>query len=87
MPRNAHIDIPGALHHIIVRGGIERKTIFKDDADSQNRVGPSWIHDYQDPRSEKWPIFALKTIFWVSKRQEAILSMVNKQIIIIKETS
>jgi len=26
---------PGALHHIIVRG-IERKTIFKDDADKDN---------------------------------------------------
>jgi hypothetical protein len=32
MPRQARIDAPGALHHIIVRG-IERKKIFKDDAD------------------------------------------------------
>ena len=32
MPRKSRIDAPGALHHIIVRG-IERKPIFKDDAD------------------------------------------------------
>ena len=35
MPRKSRIDAPGALHHIIVRG-IERKTIFKDDADRDN---------------------------------------------------
>jgi len=35
MPRNAGIDAPGALHHIIVRG-IERKKIFKDDTDRIN---------------------------------------------------
>ncbi|OEU67630.1 MAG: hypothetical protein BBJ57_10730 [Desulfobacterales bacterium PC51MH44] len=35
MPRKSRIDAPGALHHIIVRG-IERKTIFKDDADKDN---------------------------------------------------
>jgi REP-associated tyrosine transposase len=35
MPRRSRIDTPGALHHIIVRG-IERKTIFKDDADRDN---------------------------------------------------
>jgi len=34
-PRRSRIDAPGALHHIIVRG-IERKTIFKDDADKDN---------------------------------------------------
>ena len=32
MPRQSRIDAPGALHHIIIRG-IERKAIFKDDAD------------------------------------------------------
>ena len=35
MPRRSRIDAPGALHHIIVRG-IERKRIFKDDADRDN---------------------------------------------------
>lgn len=35
MPRKARIDAPGALHHIIVRG-IERREIFKDDADRIN---------------------------------------------------
>ena len=32
MPRQARIDAPGALHHIIIRG-MERKTIFKGDKD------------------------------------------------------
>jgi putative transposase len=32
MPRQARIDAPGALHHIIVRG-IERRKIFNDDKD------------------------------------------------------
>lgn len=35
MPRQARIDAPGALHHIIVRG-IERRTIFRDDQDRYN---------------------------------------------------
>ena len=35
MPRRSRIDAPGALHHIIVRG-IDRKTIFKSDADRNN---------------------------------------------------
>jgi len=32
MPRQARIDAPGALHHIIIRG-IERKRIFQNDLD------------------------------------------------------
>jgi putative transposase len=32
MPRQARLDTPGALHHIVVRG-IERQKIFWDDAD------------------------------------------------------
>ena len=35
MPRNARIDAPGALNHIIVRG-IERRKIFEDDTDRIN---------------------------------------------------
>ena len=37
MPRQSRIDAPGALHHIIIRG-IEKKQIFKDDADRDNFV-------------------------------------------------
>ena len=37
MHRKARIDAPGALHHIIIRG-IERKTIFKDNADRTNFI-------------------------------------------------
>jgi len=35
MSCKAGIDAPGALQHIIIRG-IERKAIFKDDADREN---------------------------------------------------
>jgi REP element-mobilizing transposase RayT len=35
MPRQARIDAPGALHHIIARG-IDRQRIFNDDADRDN---------------------------------------------------
>ena len=35
MPRKARIDAPGAVQHIIVRG-IERKKIFRNDADRKN---------------------------------------------------
>ena len=35
IPRRSRIDAPGVLHHIIVRD-IERKNIFKDDADRDN---------------------------------------------------
>jgi len=36
-PKQARIDAPGVLHHIIVRG-IERYKIFKNDADSESFV-------------------------------------------------
>lgn len=37
MPRQARIDAPGALHHIIVRG-IDRRKIFFDDSDRDDFV-------------------------------------------------
>ena len=37
MPRNARIDAPGALHHIVIRG-IERKAIFEDDDDREDFI-------------------------------------------------
>ena len=49
MPRRARLDIPGALHHIMVRG-IDKSGIFKDDQDrslfverlGQSGPAPSW---------------------------------------------
>ncbi len=35
MPRQARIDAPGAFHHIIIRG-IERRRVFREDADRTN---------------------------------------------------
>ena len=32
MPRQARLDMPGALHHVMVRG-INKSSIFKDDHD------------------------------------------------------
>ncbi len=37
MPRQARIDAPGALHHIIARG-IEKRPIFRDDTDRDNFI-------------------------------------------------
>ena len=34
MPRQARLDVPGALHHIMVRG-INKAAIFDDDQDRQ----------------------------------------------------
>ena len=35
MPRQARLDAPGTLHHVIIRG-IERRKIFRDEKDYQN---------------------------------------------------
>ncbi len=46
MPRQARLDIPGALHHIMVRG-INKATIFKDDQDRSrflDRLAQNVIH-------------------------------------------
>ena len=37
MPRKARIDVPGALHHIIIRG-IEKRKIFRSDYDRENFI-------------------------------------------------
>ena len=37
MPRQARIDAPGAVHHIIARG-IERRKIFRSDEDRRDFV-------------------------------------------------
>ena len=37
MPRRSRIDGPDALHHVICRG-IERRRIFRDDADRNRFV-------------------------------------------------
>jgi hypothetical protein len=37
MPRQARLDAPGTLHHVIIRG-IERRRIVDDDIDRENFV-------------------------------------------------
>ena len=37
MPRQARLDTPGTLHHVIVRG-IEKKEIVTDNADRKNFI-------------------------------------------------
>jgi len=37
MPRHARLDAPDTLHHVMVRG-LERRAIFRDDADRANFV-------------------------------------------------
>jgi len=38
MPRQARLDAPGVLHHVMARG-IERRKIFRGDADREDFVG------------------------------------------------
>ena len=38
MPRQARLDAPNTLHHVMVRG-LERRAIFRDDADRADFVG------------------------------------------------
>jgi REP element-mobilizing transposase RayT len=35
MPRQARLDTPGVLHHVMIRG-IEKRKIFRDDEDREN---------------------------------------------------
>ena len=37
MPRQARLDAPGVLHHVMARG-IERGVVFRDDADREDFV-------------------------------------------------
>ena len=37
MPRQARLDVPGAMHHIMVRG-INKSTIFEDDQDREKSL-------------------------------------------------
>jgi putative transposase len=37
MPRQARIDAPGALHHIVIRG-IEKRAVFRDDRDREDFI-------------------------------------------------
>ena len=38
MPRQARLDAPGVLHHVMVRE-IERRALFRDDGDRADFVG------------------------------------------------
>jgi len=42
MPRQARIDAPGALRHVICRG-IERRKIFRDNQDRRDLIGGGLI--------------------------------------------
>ena len=37
MPRGARLDVPGTLHHVIVRG-IEKRRIVDDDGDRETFI-------------------------------------------------
>ena len=37
MPKQARLDAPGALHHVIIKG-IERRNIVNNDQDRENPV-------------------------------------------------
>jgi hypothetical protein len=58
MPRQARLDAPGTLHHVMIRG-IERSLIFKDDQDRQ---------DFIEQKSENTLIDKEETLLYFSKR-------------------
>jgi len=37
MPRQARLDAPETVHHVMVRG-LERRTLFREDADREDGV-------------------------------------------------
>lgn len=37
MPRQARLDAPGVMHHVMARG-IERRKIYKDDTDREEFI-------------------------------------------------
>ncbi len=51
MPRQSRMDVPGLLHHVMIRG-IERKPIFADDQGNRpidrialaDRLAPGGVH-------------------------------------------
>ena len=55
MPRQARLDAPGVLHHIMVRG-IERREIFKNDEDRK---------DFLDRLAKLLPMTETSCYAWV----------------------
>jgi hypothetical protein len=61
MPRLARLDAPGVLHHIIIRV-IKRRTIFKDNKDSDDLIDRlstlllKWGHRFQNDFSRSFQI-------------------------------
>jgi hypothetical protein len=43
MPRQARLDAPGVLHHVMARG-IEQCSIFRDDRDREDNRRVKWIN-------------------------------------------
>lgn len=55
MPRQARLDAPGTLHHVIIRG-LERRAIVQDDTDPRPSppasVRPFHAGDREDPAED-----------------------------------
>jgi hypothetical protein len=47
MPRQARLDAPGTLHHVIIRG-IEKRRIIDDKVDQENFVSRMKIRGTQN---------------------------------------
>ena len=80
MPRQARLDAPGTLHHVIGRG-IERSEIFRNDfdrADFLNRIEDlslegSWIIG-------AWRLYPTISICWPEQESKGSKSM-RKQVV------
>ena len=60
MPRQARLDSPGTLHHVIIRG-IEKKDIVNDKYDRKNMV--SRMGDLAEETNTMIYAWALMTVF------------------------
>jgi hypothetical protein len=70
MPRQARLDAPGTLHHVIIRG-LERRAIVKDDVDREAWAsvrasrftspsgGSARPHHLVPHTMGRWPFFCL----------------------------
>jgi hypothetical protein len=61
MPRQARLDAPGALHHIMVRG-INKSAIFTNDQDKirfLDRLKGEWDQSLKKDKCNIWPKIAI----------------------------
>ena len=78
MPRQARLDAPGTLHHVMLRG-IEKSTLFRDDEDRKDflaRVGD--LTEKTKTRILAWVLMDNHVHFLLISGPEGISSFMRK---------